>query len=184
MIRNAHILINVLTGSRIPLAVGAAACLLPFGGEAWSVGGTIACVALLEVSDMLDGWLARRLGAVSDFGKLFDPFADAVSRFIVFWALAQAGSCWATVPVVMAVRDLATAYTRLQVSRQGGDVSARWSGKVKAIVQGACALALAAGPLYWGELKGAVVAAASVAVLAITVASLIDYVVHARSGSR
>jgi len=55
--------------------------LLPF--VLWSLWEewTAACVLLIvaaAATDYLDGWLARRLGQVSDFGKIIDPLADKV----------------------------------------------------------------------------------------------------------
>jgi cardiolipin synthase len=44
-------------------------------GAAWLLGG-------LGATDWVDGWLARRLGQTSEFGKIFDPTADRL-LFIV-----------------------------------------------------------------------------------------------------
>jgi CDP-diacylglycerol--glycerol-3-phosphate 3-phosphatidyltransferase len=35
-------------------------------------------ILVVSASDFLDGWLARRLGQVSEFGKLLDPLADKI----------------------------------------------------------------------------------------------------------
>src|SRR3954465_11764721 len=44
-------------------------------GAAWLLGG-------LGATDWVDGWLARRFGQVSEFGKVFDPTVDRI-LFIV-----------------------------------------------------------------------------------------------------
>src|SRR3546814_14125569 len=65
---NVLILVRALLG--LPI-VG----LVTYGGaEAWIAA--IAIMAVAEVSDALDGILARRSGTVSDFGKVIDPMAD------------------------------------------------------------------------------------------------------------
>lgn len=44
-------------------------------------------VLFIAATDFLDGWLARRLGVVSDFGKLLDPLADKICALVCFVAL-------------------------------------------------------------------------------------------------
>ena len=98
--------------------------------------------ALIELSDLLDGWLARRWNVVSSWGERFDPLADSLARFTVYWALAVGGAAWSIVPWVMAVRDILVAYARMAWVAEGRSAKARPSGKVKAWVQGVGALAL------------------------------------------
>jgi len=45
----------------------------------------------MELSDFVDGRLARRDNQVTAFGKLFDPFADVISRVTYFLAFASIG---------------------------------------------------------------------------------------------
>jgi len=180
-------LLGVLTGSRLTLAVGVAA-LTPWSGT--SVPAVIASLLLLglvELTDLFDGHLARRHNAVSDFGKMFDPYCDSVSRLIIYWALAIIGACWAVVPLVMAVRDVTVSYARIVMTRKGIDVSARLSGKVKAIVQGVCAfLLMAACPAWTGQAArgtGVIYWAGSLVVLGVTLWSMGDYVLSALGAS-
>ena len=46
---------------------------------------------VIEVSDLFDGLAARRTGTVSDFGKLFDPYADVFARITYFVCFALDG---------------------------------------------------------------------------------------------
>jgi CDP-diacylglycerol--glycerol-3-phosphate 3-phosphatidyltransferase len=133
-------------------------------------------LAISEVTDALDGFFARRLGVVSETGAMLDPYADSVSRLIVYWSLAGAGSALAFVPLVMAVRDVTVAYARITWVRQGKSVSARLSGKVKAVVQGVAAFALLWGPLYVKATGVWITVALSWLVIAVTVYSAVDYV--------
>ena len=61
---------NIVSLSRVILAV---AFVMDRDGNA-----RIWIVLAAAVTDMLDGWLARRAGLVSRFGALVDPFADRV----------------------------------------------------------------------------------------------------------
>ncbi|OGC91393.1 MAG: hypothetical protein A2W25_04485 [candidate division Zixibacteria bacterium RBG_16_53_22] len=45
--------------------------------------------AIIVVSDYLDGYLARRLGAVSDTGKVLDPLADKICTAVAALAMVQ-----------------------------------------------------------------------------------------------
>lgn len=66
-----------------PLAV-AAYLLLPLPW-CWWVCASVC--GLAELTDWLDGKVARARGEVSDFGKLADPFCDVLYRMAVFMAL-------------------------------------------------------------------------------------------------
>lgn len=178
-----YLLVQILTAVRVPLAI-TFAVLLP--SSAADASWLLVCLALLllqEVSDVLDGALARRLGVVSRWGQVFDPFADSISRLIVYWALAQAGLTLAVVPLVMAVRDVTVAYSRLVAADHGGSVSARLSGKIKAWVQGLGAIFLTATPLFASAGDDAI-RVASWIVLLVTAASAMEYVLAARSSLR
>jgi len=60
-------------------------------------------LAALGATDWVDGWLARRLGQVSELGKILDPVADRVLLLTAALALVIDG----VVPVVIAVLVLA-----------------------------------------------------------------------------
>ncbi len=181
-VMNNHLLVQAVTAVRVPLAI-TFAILLPGPGE--DPSPLLICLALLvlqEVSDALDGALARHLGVVSRWGQVFDPFADSVSRLIVYWALAQAGLTLAVLPLVMALRDVTVAYSRLVAADHGGSVSARLSGKIKAWVQGLGAMILTTAPLYppWATVPPP--AEVSWIVLWVTAASAVEYVLAAFRG--
>ncbi len=169
------LLVNFITGSRLLFAAPVAVLTIWSGERAWAIVASTALILLVEASDLLDGHLARRHNSVSAFGKMFDPYADSVSRLTVYWSLAVVGRCLAAVPLVMAVRDVTVGYSRLLMERRGQDVAARWTGKLKAVVQGVAAPVLMAGPLFWGQAEGYFIYALSGAVIAITLASMVDY---------
>lgn len=74
-----------ITLARLVLAPLAAASylLLPVDGTLcfWCCGWLC---AFAEISDWLDGKVARARGEVSDFGKLADPFCDVLYRMTIF----------------------------------------------------------------------------------------------------
>ena len=88
----------------------------------------------IEISDLIDGYTARKMNQVSDSGKLLDPFADSVSRLTYFLCFTVSGIIPAWVFLLLLYRDLGVAFIRLSISRKGIVMGARVSGKVKATV--------------------------------------------------
>ncbi len=87
-----------------------------------------------SATDFLDGYLARRWGVVSVFGKLADPIAD---KALILAALATL-SAVDRVPwwpfIVLAVREVAVTLGRFAVMDRGV-IAASGGGKVKTTVQ-------------------------------------------------
>jgi phosphatidylserine synthase len=79
------ILPNLVTLSRV--AFGTAAFAAAADGD-FRQSATLICLG--GVSDGLDGFLARRFGAVSAFGALFDYVADYVCYVVAPWLVARA----------------------------------------------------------------------------------------------
>ncbi len=131
---------NTLTFARLVLAAAFAACVgLLLRDDGLSSGGAGVLIVLAiaeELTDILDGMAARRLGTVSMFGGIFDPLIDSLSRLTIYFAMALVGWITLAVPFVMAGRDVVVAYTRIAKAISGGKTSARFTGKLKAVVQG------------------------------------------------
>jgi CDP-diacylglycerol--glycerol-3-phosphate 3-phosphatidyltransferase len=91
---------------------------------------------LFEVTDVLDGYLARRTRQVTAFGKILDPFADSISRFTVFLCFLVNG--WAHIGMIMIIfyRDCLVQFLRVHAASSSIIIAARTSGKIKAVVQG------------------------------------------------
>jgi CDP-diacylglycerol--glycerol-3-phosphate 3-phosphatidyltransferase len=167
---------NLLTFSRVLLIIP---FVMYFPDPAtrglWAVGLLILC----ELTDALDGFVARRLGAVSNFGKIFDPFSDSIYRLSAFLTLLLAGlfPWWAFLALLF--RDVAVAYIRVFEATHGHVRAARLSGKLKAVVQGGGLIALALVGVYGASLGASTSSTISwiayVAVVGITLWSLFDY---------
>ena len=126
---------NLLTVLRILLApvLALALCGDSLAADVTSLG----LVMLIELTDWLDGTLARRYGWQSRLGRFLDPLADSLARLTAFTALAVSGGLvplWAL--LCFFYRDQTVAYMRIDAAQRGVDVGARRSGKLKAVVQG------------------------------------------------
>ncbi len=92
---------NLLTLLRIVLAPALAVFLLE---RQWQAAFFVFCAAAL--TDFWDGWLARRLDAVTPLGKFIDPLADKALQLTAFSILALRGVCPTWVAVLAWAREL------------------------------------------------------------------------------
>jgi CDP-diacylglycerol--glycerol-3-phosphate 3-phosphatidyltransferase len=100
---------------------------------------------LSELTDMFDGMAARKMGEVSDFGKLFDPFADTLVQLTFFLCFVMDGILPLFLFIFVLYREFSILFVRNLMLRKGVAMGARMSGKVKTVTYIATeALALAA----------------------------------------
>ena len=97
---------------------------------------SLAIVLISEGSDLLDGYLARSRGEVTSFGKIFDPMADSISRLTVFFCYLASQMVPPWMVATILYRDILVSTLRTLAAYQGVIISARKSGKFKAVVQG------------------------------------------------
>jgi CDP-diacylglycerol--glycerol-3-phosphate 3-phosphatidyltransferase len=112
--------------------------LLPIAHDKGSSQLIAWCFIVGALTDLLDGWLARRGKQVTSIGKLLDPLADKMlvsTALIVLLAMGRI-PIWATWMVVVIVgRELAVTGLRGIASAGGQVVAASWLGKTKAVSQ-------------------------------------------------
>jgi len=177
--RAARLVVLTITVVRIPVAILFAALLLTMGRSLGDLFVLAALLFVIEITDLADGYIARREGAVTEFGAMLDPYADSVARLIVFWALAVSGLVLVFVPLVMALRDVTVAYSRIALARSGRSVAANWSGKIKAIIQGGAAFLLLFAPAYQSLVGTWPMPTVSWIVALVTAGSAVQYVIAA-----
>jgi CDP-diacylglycerol--glycerol-3-phosphate 3-phosphatidyltransferase len=105
--------------------------------SASNVPWMLALILLLsELSDACDGFLARRMNQVTDLGKILDPMADSLSRLGVYFCFSHGVVALPLeIPLLMLYRDVLISTLRTICALKGFALAARWSGKVKAVVQ-------------------------------------------------
>ena len=88
---------------------------------------------VIEISDLIDGFLARTLDQVTDTGKLLDPFADVIARLTYFVCFVATGimPAWAFLPILY--RELGVTYLRMIMYKDGVALAANRGGKLKAV---------------------------------------------------
>lgn len=87
------------------------------------------------VTDMLDGWLARRQGLVSILGKFLDPLADKLIVAAVLVWLVSMGRMPAWAVVVLLSREITITALRGIASSEGLVIAAGDGGKLKTALQ-------------------------------------------------
>jgi cardiolipin synthase len=95
---------NLLSGLRL-LAAPVAAWLVLDGHDS----AALALFALAGLSDLLDGFVARRWGFTSRFGAWLDPAADKLLMILCLLALLHMGRAPLWLAVLVLARDLAIA---------------------------------------------------------------------------
>lgn len=96
----------------------------------------IGLLAISELSDAIDGYLARKLNQVTELGKILDPMADSISRTSVFLTFTQDPIRLPLLLVLIFLyRDSIVSTLRTICALRGFALAARTSGKIKAVVQ-------------------------------------------------
>ena len=134
---------NLLTLSRIPLMLLIIALLYPETESSfrWSKSLALFLFLFAALTDWLDGWLARKFGQVSDFGKFMDALADKVLTLGMFTSLLalRALPIWALFPILLILsRELLITGLRLVAAGKGKTLEAEKIGKLKTVIQLTC----------------------------------------------
>jgi CDP-diacylglycerol--glycerol-3-phosphate 3-phosphatidyltransferase len=110
--------------------------LFPAGfanGSLWTVPVLWILFIASEITDLIDGRVARKRREVSDFGKLFDPFADVLVRITYFLCFVVSGILPAALFLVVLYREFGIFFIRTLMMQKGVAMGARKGGKLKAV---------------------------------------------------
>ena len=94
---------------------------------------------IAAVTDIIDGWVARRFGQMSRFGEFLDPVADKLMVAIVLVMLVQAQSSWFEDVIAMIIigREITISALREWMATIGerANVKVDITGKIKTTLQ-------------------------------------------------
>jgi cardiolipin synthase (CMP-forming) len=120
---------NLLSASRIFLVVPMGYCLVldfPYH-RLWTAGIIIVAVT----TDFLDGFLARKLHQVTDFGKIMDPLADKIGIGIYAVLMAWTGDVPLWFVIFVLLRDFLIFSGGLYIQFKKNIVpQSNWPGKI------------------------------------------------------
>lgn len=142
---------NKLTASRLVMAPLFFICFhLPrwFGAQLKDLSVILVLVifVLNELSDLLDGKIARKRNLVTDLGKVMDPFADTFSRLTYFVCLMSCSIMPTLAFMLILWRELGILFVRMLMMGKGKAVPANIFGKTKAVMYAVCGVA---GTLFY-----------------------------------
>jgi len=90
------------------------------------------------LTDIADGYIARRRNQVTDFGKLTDPLADKILVLSAMLWFIEQGIMPAWVVLIVVVREFTVTALRLIAVDNGRVIAAAMSGKIKTVVTMIC----------------------------------------------
>jgi CDP-diacylglycerol--glycerol-3-phosphate 3-phosphatidyltransferase len=124
---------NLLTSARIVMIP---VCLWLLGTDT-PRGGWWATIVftLAALTDLVDGWLARKMNVVSVLGKLLDPLADKLIVMATLVWMVPMGRIPAWVVVLLLGRDIAVTGLRSVAASEGVVIAAGEEGKAKTALQ-------------------------------------------------
>ena len=103
---------------------------------------------LAAVTDLLDGYLARKRGQVTALGILLDPLADKLLICSAFISLVELQIAPAWMVVIIIGRELAVSGLRAVASAEGFALAASGLGKTKMVFQVIAITALILAPRF------------------------------------
>jgi len=101
--------------------------------------------ALIEISDLADGIIARKYHLVTDLGKVMDPFGDTLARLTYFVCLVAVSVMPVWAFIIIMYREFSILFLRMLMMKTGKAVAANSWGKAKAVMY---AISGVAGILY------------------------------------
>jgi CDP-diacylglycerol--glycerol-3-phosphate 3-phosphatidyltransferase len=103
-----------------------------------SLSSTIlaACVfTIAALTDLLDGYIAKKKGLITDFGKIMDPVADKFLILAAFVMFVQLGVLQVWMVLLISIREIAVTISRIVRLRRGQVIAAEKAGKIKTVFQ-------------------------------------------------
>ncbi len=87
------------------------------------------------ITDIIDGWYARKYNMITDFGKLMDPMADKLLTAGAIIMLNSVGKLNPIYTFIIIGREFVVSAVRLVAASEGNVIAAGVWGKLKTISQ-------------------------------------------------
>lgn len=131
--KNLWALPNILTMSRVG-AVPVLIFLMLWEGKFFSFMAAL-LFTLVCITDLIDGYLARKMNIVTNIGKFLDPLADKLIVMTALVMLIPMGRVAAWIVVIIIAREIAVTGLRAIAQESGVIIDASELGKMKTASQ-------------------------------------------------
>lgn len=136
---------------------------------------TVAILLLSGLTDVADGFIARRFGMVSELGKVLDPLADKLTQAAMLACLVSLYPLMLLPLGMMALKELCCVSTGIAAIRRTGEVlSAGWHGKAATVLLYATLIL----HVLWAEIPARLTLGLAAACAAMIALSGVLYVVQ------
>ena len=108
---------------------------LLYGGIPHSALISLILFSMASLTDLLDGYLARKHQITTNFGKFLDPLADKMLITSVLVCFVEMGLAPAVAVVIIIAREFIVTSLRLVASDKGVVIAASIWGKLKTVTQ-------------------------------------------------
>jgi len=96
---------------------------------------SILLFSIAAISDFFDGYLARKYGLISNFGKVMDPLADKILILSALVCFVQLRIVPSWMVVILIGREFLVSGIRIMVAEEGEIIMASNWGKAKTVVE-------------------------------------------------
>ncbi len=151
-------------------------CMIPLivwlycGKEDYVWAGTLLVIS--GITDLVDGFLARRFGWISDLGKILDPVADKLTQSAMLICLILRYPLMLLPFGLMVAKELfMTVSGMLVIKKTGAVFSARWHGKAATVLLYAMMIL----HVFWYNISAAV---SQIAILASAVMIAVSFLLY------
>ena len=135
---------------------------------------TLILIAISSITDVVDGFVARKFNMVTDFGKFLDPLADKATQITILACLITRFKAMIIPCILLVVKELSALSMRLAIFKETEIVDgAKWHGKLATVV----VVSTVASHLIWYDMTEGVSLAIIIVCTAFVLFSAVLYTI-------
>ncbi len=136
----------------------------------------IGVICLSGLTDIVDGFIARRYNMVSDLGKILDPIADKATQGVIIICLIAKYKLMLALIVIFVLKEIVMVVVGYIVIKKQNEVTgAKWFGKANTVVLYSIMIVLILFPTISDTLADILICVCMVFVIVSFVLYLRDY---------